>query len=50
VAARPCHTLGTWKVLELVAPALEADEVVRRENTWKERLHTRKEYGGLNDN
>ena len=39
-----------FTILELVAPTLEADEVVRRENTWKERLHTRKEYGGLNDN
>jgi hypothetical protein len=39
-----------FTILELVAPTLEADEVIRRENTWKERLHTRQEYGGLNNN
>jgi GIY-YIG catalytic domain len=39
-----------FTILELVAPMMEADEVIRRENTWKERLHTRKEHGGLNDN
>lgn len=39
-----------FTILELVAPTMDADEVIRRENTWKERLHTRKEYGGLNDN
>jgi hypothetical protein len=39
-----------FTILELVAPTMEADEVIRRESSWKERLHTRKEYGGLNDN
>ena len=38
-----------FTILELVSPTMDADEVVRRENTWKERLHTRKPYG-LNDN
>jgi GIY-YIG catalytic domain len=36
-------------ILELVSPTTEADEVIRRENTWKERLHTRNP-NGLNDN
>lgn len=39
-----------FTILELVAPTMEADEVIHRENTWKGRLHTRKEDGGLNDN
>lgn len=38
-----------FTILELVAPNMEADEVIRREVTWKERLHTRQPYG-LNDN
>jgi hypothetical protein len=38
-----------FAILELVSPTMEADEVIRRENTWKERLHTRKP-NGLNDN
>ena len=38
-----------FTILELVSPTMDTDEVVRRENTWKERLHTRKPYG-LNDN
>jgi len=38
-----------FTVLELVAPNMEADEVIRRESTWKERLHTRQPHG-LNDN
>lgn len=38
-----------FTILELVAPNLGADEVIRIENTWKERLHTRSPYG-LNDN
>jgi hypothetical protein len=28
---------------------MEADEVIRLESNWKERLHTRQPYG-LNDN
>jgi len=38
-----------FTILELVSPAMDADDVIRRENTWKERLHTRKP-NGLNDN
>lgn len=38
-----------FTILELVAPNMEADEVIRREGTWKERLHTRQPHG-LNDN
>jgi hypothetical protein len=38
-----------FTILELVAPNMEADEVIRRESTWKERLHTRHPHG-LNDN
>jgi hypothetical protein len=38
-----------FTILELVSPTMEPDEVIRRENTWKERLHTRKP-NGLNDN
>ena len=39
-----------FTILELVSPTMDADEVIRRESSWKDRLHTRKEYGGLNDN
>jgi hypothetical protein len=39
-----------FTILELVSPTMDADEVVRRENSWKDRLHTGKTYGGLNDN
>ena len=38
-----------FTILELLSPNMNADEVIRRENSWKERLHTRKPYG-LNDN
>jgi hypothetical protein len=38
-----------FTILELVSPNMEADDVIRLESTWKERLHTRKPYG-LNDN
>ena len=38
-----------FTILELVSPTMDADEVIGLENTWKERLHTRKPYG-LNDN
>ncbi len=38
-----------FTILELVSPTMDADEVIRRENTWKDRLHTRKP-SGLNDN
>jgi hypothetical protein len=39
-----------FTILELVSPTMNADEIIRREGSWKERLHTRKECGGLNDN
>jgi hypothetical protein len=38
-----------FTILERVSPDMELDEVIRKENTWKERLHTR-EPNGLNDN
>jgi hypothetical protein len=38
-----------FTILELVAPNMESEDVIRLENTWKERLHTRHPYG-LNDN
>ncbi|WFU46094.1 GIY-YIG nuclease family protein (plasmid) [Bradyrhizobium sp. CB82] len=38
-----------FTILELVAPSMEADEVIRLESSWKERLHTRRPHG-LNDN
>jgi GIY-YIG catalytic domain len=38
-----------FTILELVAPNMEADEVIRLESTWKERLHTRQPHG-LNEN
>ena len=38
-----------FTILELVSPTMDGDEVIRRENTWKERLHTRKP-NGLSDN
>lgn len=39
-----------FTILELVSPTMAPDEVIRRESTWKDRLHTRKEHGALNDN
>jgi hypothetical protein len=38
-----------FTILELVSPTMNADDVIHREITWKERLHTRVPYG-LNDN
>jgi hypothetical protein len=38
-----------FSILHLVSQDMEGDRVVRLENTWKERLHTRPPYG-LNDN
>ncbi|MCK1312011.1 GIY-YIG nuclease family protein [Bradyrhizobium sp. 23] len=38
-----------FTILELVAPNMEADEIIRLESSWKERLHTRQPHG-LNDN
>ena len=36
-------------ILQRVSPDMEADDVIRLESTWKERLHTRQPFG-LNDN
>lgn len=38
-----------FSILQRVSPDLDADEVIRLENSWKLRLHTR-HPGGLNDN
>ena len=38
-----------FTILQRVSPDMESDDVIRLENSWKERLHTRKPYG-LNDN
>lgn len=38
-----------FTILQRVSPDMEANEVVRLENTWKDRLHTRQPYG-LNEN
>lgn len=38
-----------FSVLQRVSPDLPADDVVRLEATWKQRLHTREPFG-LNDN
>ncbi len=38
-----------FTILERVSPDMNADDVIRLEATWKERLHTRAPYG-LNDN
>lgn len=38
-----------FSILQLVAPDMEPAEVVRLENRWKDRLHTRAPYG-LNEN
>jgi hypothetical protein len=37
-----------FTILRLVSPALDAASVIKLENTWKERLHTRSH--GLNEN
>lgn len=38
-----------FSILQIVAPNMDADDVVRVESTWKERLHTRQPFG-LNEN
>ena len=38
-----------FSILELTAISMNADDVIRLESTWKERLHTRAPHG-LNDN
>jgi len=38
-----------FTILERVSPDLDARQVIQLENSWKERLHTRKPFG-LNDN
>ncbi|OHB68238.1 MAG: hypothetical protein A2Y77_01645 [Planctomycetes bacterium RBG_13_62_9] len=38
-----------FTILQRVSPDMEADDVIRLESSWKERLHTREPYG-LNDN
>ena len=38
-----------FSILQRVSPDLEARDVIRLENSWKERLHTREPFG-LNDN
>ena len=38
-----------FTMLQRVSPDMEADDVLRLESTWKERLHTRQPFG-LNDN
>jgi hypothetical protein len=38
-----------FTILQRVSPDMEADDIIRLESSWKQRLHTRKPYG-LNDN
>jgi len=38
-----------FTILQRVSPDMEADDVIRLETSWKDRLHTRKPFG-LNDN
>lgn len=38
-----------FTILQRVSPDMEVNEVIRLENTWKERLHSRAPYG-VNDN
>lgn len=38
-----------FTILQRVSPDMEAHEIIKLENSWKERLHTREPYG-LNDN
>jgi hypothetical protein len=38
-----------FSILERVSPDMEAEEAVRLENSWKDRLHTRAPFG-LNEN
>ena len=37
------------RIIEKVLLKVDADDVIRLESTWKERLHTRQPFG-LNDN
>jgi hypothetical protein len=39
-----------FTILELVSPTMYAGDVIKLENSWKQRLHTRAPYGGLNEN
>jgi len=39
-----------FSILERVSPDMEPSDIVDRETNWKERLHTRAAFGGLNDN
>lgn len=39
-----------FSILQRVSPDLPAEEVIGLETSWKDRLHTRKRDGGLNDN
>jgi hypothetical protein len=34
-----------FTILQRVSPDMEADEVIKLESTWKERLHTRQPFG-----
>ena len=43
------HENFRFTILQRVSPDMETDEVIRIENTWKQRLHTRHPFG-LNDN
>jgi hypothetical protein len=43
----PKHFVFT--ILERVSPDMKAEDIIRLESTWKERLHTREGFG-LNDN
>jgi hypothetical protein len=38
-----------FTILQRVSPDMDADDVIRLEANWKERLHTRQPFG-LNDN
>jgi len=38
-----------FTILQRVSPDMDADDVIRLEGTWKERLHTRSPFG-LNEN
>jgi hypothetical protein len=38
-----------FTILQRVSPDMEGEDVIRLENTWKQRLHTREPFG-LNDN
>lgn len=39
-----------FTILELVSPTMNPSDVIRLESSWKQRLHTRAPYGGLNEN